>query len=368
VPVVTGPAPAAPPAIADAVRVAIEAFLHEQAGVLAEVAPDAPGLAEELRVLSSGGKHLRPAFCHQGWLGAGGDPELLGSDGSPTPIVRAAAALDLLHASALVHDDLMDDSATRRGRPSAHVAYADRHRELGFSGDGTRFGAGAAILLGDLAQAWADEMLRRCGLPDRRVLAGLRCFDLMRTEVMSGQYLDLLAQADPATTLEQAMVVLRFKSGRYSVMRPLELGGVLAGAEPALLAAYREIGELVGEAFQLRDDLLGVFGDPAATGKPAGDDLREGKRTVLLARTYAGADDADRAVLDVWLGNPALSDEGAAAVRGVMSRTGAVADVEQMIAVRLDRARALVADAPLADETVRDSLTELAVAAADRAA
>jgi geranylgeranyl diphosphate synthase type I len=355
-----------PAPIVDAVSRALIGFLSSQTDIVAAIDPDLIELTSTLAAFSAGGKRLRPAFCHQGWLGAGGDPALVDSSSRPTPIVRACAALDLLHASALIHDDLMDDSDTRRGHPATHVHYARRHGERALTGDATRFGAGAAILLGDLSQAWADELLRTCGLSSGRVLDGLRCFDIMRTEVITGQYLDVLAQTDPDTTLARALRVLRFKSARYSVMRPLELGGVLAGADDGLLGSYRAIGEPIGEAFQLRDDVLGVFGDPAVTGKPAGDDVREGKRTVLVLLARQAADPAQLAVLDHWLGNTALTDDGADAVRAVMIDTGALDRVEAMIAERTEHALAVLSSATLRGDGVDASLAALAVAATAR--
>ncbi len=355
-----------PAPIADAVSLALTGFLSDQTRIVAAIDPDLAELTGTLAEFTAGGKRLRPAFCHQGWLGAGGDPALLDESASPTPVVRACAALDLLHASALIHDDLMDDSDTRRGRPATHVRYSRRHGERGLTGHAGRFGASAAILLGDLSQAWADELLRTCGLQSDRVLEGLRCFDIMRTEVITGQYLDVLAQTDPETTLDRAMRVLRFKSARYSVMRPLELGGVLAGADEALLRVYREVGEPIGEAFQLRDDVLGVFGDPAVTGKPAGDDVREGKRTVLVLLARQGADADQLAVLDHWLGNPSMTDEGADEVRRVMTDTGALDRVEAMITTRTEDAVSALSCAPLEGDDVAGSLAALAVAATAR--
>lgn len=355
-----------PAPIAHAVSRALAAFLSGQSELVAAIDPDLAELTGTLVEFTAGGKRLRPAFCHQGWLGAGGDPTLMDESSSPTAIVRACAALDLLHASALIHDDLMDDSDTRRGRPATHVHYSRRHGERGLTGDAGRFGSSAAILLGDLSQAWADELLRTCGLRPDRVLDGLRCFDIMRTEVITGQYLDVLAQTDPRTTLDRAMRVLRFKSARYSVMRPLELGGVLGGADEALRRLYREVGEPIGEAFQLRDDVLGVFGDPEVTGKPAGDDVREGKRTVLVLLAREAADGGQLAVLEHWLGNPSMTDDGAAAVRTVMTDTGALARVEAMITERTEQALSAISSAPLEGDDVAGSLAALAVAATAR--
>jgi geranylgeranyl diphosphate synthase type I len=349
-----------------AVDAALDAFLAAQQALLAGIDCALADFAGHLTDLTAGGKRLRPAFCYAGWLGAGGEPALLQQiHDTPAPIARAASALELLQASALIHDDLIDASATRRGRPAAHVRLADEHRRSGYPGDPDVFGANTAILLGDLAQAWADEALRCCGLPTDRVLAGLRCFDIMRTEVITGQYADVLAEADPETSTERAMLVLRFKSGRYSVMRPLELGGLLAGAPEPLLAAYRAIGDPVGEAFQLRDDLLGVFGDPAVTGKPAGDDLRQGKRTVLVTLAQGATTGADRERLDASLGNRLLSQVQIARAREILIDSGAVAEVERLIATRVAEAESVLAAAPMTTMG-RDYLAGLIVASAHR--
>lgn len=198
-------------------------------------------------------------------------------------LVRAGAALELLHASALAHDDLIDASDTRRGRPATHRGFAALHRDAGWPGDPEQYGAAAAILLGDLLLSWSDEMLRRCGLPLERVAPALDVLELCRTEVIAGQFLDVSVQARGRADVDAAMTVLRYKSAKYSIERPLHVGAALAGAGPETLTALSSFGLPLGEAFQLRDDLLGVYGDPATTGKPAGDDLVEGKRTVLVA-------------------------------------------------------------------------------------
>ena len=189
----------------------------------------------------------------------------------------------------------MDDSDTRRGRPSIHREFERKHREAGLVGDPARHGASVAVLLGDLMLSWADEQFRTSGLP--RIGEALRFLDLCKTEVVAGQYLDVLAQTRPSVGVEEAMRVVRYKSAKYTVERPLHLGAALAGADDALIAALTDVALPLGEAFQLRDDVLGVFGDPGVTGKPAGDDLREGKRTVLVAAPPQLGTDADRELL-----------------------------------------------------------------------
>ncbi|WP_317698749.1 polyprenyl synthetase family protein, partial [Aeromicrobium sp. REDSEA-S32_B7] len=263
-----------------------------------------------------------------------------------------------LQASALVHDDLMDGSDTRRGHPSVHRDFEARHRAVeGSVGDAARFGQATAVLLGDLMLSWADEQLRSSGLP--RVPEALRYLDLCRSEVVAGQYLDVLAQTRATVTVEEAMTIVRFKAASYTVERPLHIGAALAGADDALVAGLSAIAVPLGQAFQLRDDVLGVFGDPAATGKPAGDDLREGKRTVLVARALELGSDDDRELLTRLLG----TREGVAPLTDLMTRTGALAAVERDIARLEDEVdEAIDALGPAA----RDVLAPLALSATRR--
>ena len=256
-----------------------------------------------------GGKRIRPTFAWWGWRGAGGSvdaPEALS-------VLRAVSALELIQACALVHDDLMDASALRRGRPTVHVAFARRHADAGWHGRPARFGAAAAILLGDLAMVWADDMFHTCGLPQETLVRAGVPWRAMRTELLGGQYLDVLHQATRDASQAAALRIDRYKTAAYTVERPLHLGAALAGAGPELVDGYRRFGADIGIAFQLRDDLLGVFGDPAVTGKPAGDDLREGKRTLLLAialeRAERRGDHAARAAIEAAVGNPGLTAE-----------------------------------------------------------
>ncbi len=341
-------------------------FLASRRRMLTAAGPETDALVDEAMVAVAGGKRLRPAFCVAGWQATGGardDPRAL----------RAAAALELLQAGALVHDDLMDDSDTRRGHPSAHRAFEQRHAAAGWGGDRTRFGAGAAVLLGDLLLTWAHELLRGCGFDPVTVDRAAPWFDLCTTEVTSGQYLDLVSQAAGRADEDLALRVVRFKSASYTVVRPLHLGAALGGAEERLLAALTAYGEPVGVAFQLRDDVLGVFGDPEQTGKPAGDDLREGKRTVLLARTAARSDDAGRDLLDRCVGDPDLDPADLRRLRDLIVASGALASIEQTIAELDARARsaleALDSGGLLRGDTaagVRPVLAGLASAAVQR--
>jgi len=304
-----------------------------------------------------GGKRVRPAFCYWGWCGAGGS--------DTDEIVTAASALELVHAGALIHDDVMDASDTRRSQPAIHKRFEQLHRDSGWRGDPASFGTSAAILLGDLCLIWADQMLLSSGLPGEALVRGRPTFDLMQSEVMAGQYLDVLEQARGTGSVEAALRVARYKTAKYTIERPLQLGAELAGAGRAVITAYTAYGVPLGEAFQLRDDILGVFGDPAETGKPAGDDLREGKRTVLAAMVGERADAAEAAVLDRCIGDADLDERGVDAVREIIERTGVLVDVERMVAERADQAVAAL-DAAQLDATAVQALTGLARAATSR--
>lgn len=309
------------------VQSTLDAFLAEQTERLGPLGPDAARLLTEARATVSGGKRFRAAFCHWGYAAIAGVPE--GADARS--VARAAASLELLHASALVHDDLMDASDTRRGRAATHRGFEAEHRADGWRGDPVQYGAAAAILLGDLLLSWADELLRRCGLGWDRVGPALDVFDLCRSEVIAGQFLDVSVQARGRATVDQATTVLRYKSAKYSIERPVHVGAALAGAGGATLERLTGFGLPLGEAFQLRDDLLGVFGDPETTGKPAGDDLVEGKRTVLVALALAAAEPGDAERLDTALGT-ALGEGEIADLRAIIDRCGARQQVEDMIA------------------------------------
>ena len=337
---------------------ALEDFLAAQRPLLDEVSDDLAPLLDALTDLLAGGKRLRPAFCYWGYRGAGGADD--------DSALAAATALELLQACALVHDDVMDGSDTRRGQPAAHRRFATLHRGNAWLGSSESFGAGAAILLGDLCLSWADELLMSADVPNERLLAGKRVYDIMRTELMAGQYLDLLEQARGGGSAQRAMRVVQYKSAKYTIERPLHLGAALAGAEAPVSAVYSRYGLPLGEAFQLRDDVLGVFGDPAQTGKPAGDDLREGKRTLLIAHATEKAAPTQRAVLQRHLGDPALGAEGVAQLREVITETGALDHVEALIHELTDQATSALSTEVA--EPARNVLVDLAMAATARTA
>ncbi|MGW6695358.1 polyprenyl synthetase family protein [Rhodococcus sp. NPDC054953] len=312
-----------------------------------------------------GGKRVRPAFAWTGWLGAGGDPD--GPDADA--VLRVCSALELVQACALVHDDIIDSSATRRGFPTLHVEFANRHRAGGWAGDPAKYGESVAILLGDLALAWADDLIRESGVDAAAQARIATVWSAMRTEVLGGQYLDVTTEVTGDESVAAALRINRYKTAAYTIERPLHLGAALAGADDALVAAYREFGTDIGIAFQLQDDLLGVFGDPEVTGKPSGDDLREGKRTVLFAEALVRADASDPGTADFLrrgIGAD-LNDDQVHRMRQVITDLGAVAAVQARIDdLTATGLRALDASSATADGKTR--LREMAVAVGRRSA
>ncbi|NUT32181.1 MAG: polyprenyl synthetase family protein [Hamadaea sp.] len=304
---------------------ALRAFLTDRRIQLVAIDPDLAPMSDAIDALVLGsGKRLRPAFAYWGYRAAGG--------ADSDAVVAAVAALELVQASALIHDDLIDRSDTRRGEPAAHRRFTELHDKADWHGDAADFGAAAAILLGDACLVWSDELLHASGLDPVTLARSRGVFDAMRTEVTAGQYLDVLTQATGDTSLRRASTVARFKSAKYTVERPLLLGAAIADAPVATRVAYSGFGLPLGEAFQLRDDILGVFGDPVVTGKPAGDDLREGKRTYLIAAALEKAGDAQRQALLDRLGDRNLDSAGVALLREIITETGALARTEERIA------------------------------------
>src|SRR4051794_9892044 len=363
-------APLAPPLAAaeldrlrESVSAALTEFLDRQRETLAAMDESLAPVVDEVCAMARGGKRLRPAFAYWGWRGA--RDRARAEDESA--VLKAVAALEFVHASALVHDDVMDGAHTRRGRPATHIGFASRHTVEDLNGDRELFGTGAAILVGDLALVWSDELLRRSGISPAALTRARAVWDTMRTEVTAGQYLDLLRAAGGLPGPEGALTVARYKSAGYTVQRPLQLGAAIAGAGPQVVEACTAIGLPLGEAFQLRDDVLGVFGDPRVTGKSADEDLREGKQTLLVALAEEATDDAGRELMSRWLGNPAAGPEDFDALRSLIVDTGARDLVERRITEQTELARRAIGEAPLSDDA-RAALDALAVAATSRTA
>ncbi len=302
---------------------------------------------EIARLVLAGGKRLRPAFCHWGFVGAGGNPD-------DQRVIDAGAAFELMHAFALFHDDVMDGSATRRGEPTMHIVMSELHEKNSWVGESRRFGEGAAILVGDLAFVYADQLLLGAPQPVWSI------WNELRVELNFGQYLDMLGSANSERRLVKAERICRYKSGKYTIERPLHLGAVLAAPEKAeqLLPALSAYGLPLGDAFQMRDDVMGAFGETSVTGKPVGDDLREGKPTPLMAMATARANAAQLGVLQL-VGNTVLNDAQVADVQTVIRETGALDQLEQLITSLTDDAIEAIGKAPLSQEA-RNELVELA--------
>lgn len=340
------PVPPSLARVAELVEVRLTEILDAETDRWTDLTPD---LAEPLDALRSlvmaGGKRLRPAFCYWGFIGAGGDPD-------DATVIDAGAAFEFLQAFALVHDDVMDGSSTRRGFRTAHLTFADRHAAEGWRGEGRRFGEGVAILIGDLAHVYADLMLRSAPQPV------LEVWDELRIELNVGQYLDILGTARADTDPAAARLIARYKSGKYTIERPLHVGAAVAGRPRQLEAELSAYGDPLGEAFQLRDDILGAFGESTMTGKPVGDDLREGKPTPLLAVASREADNRQRDALD-RIGSADLDDDEVAAIQDVLRDTGAVATIEADIERLTQSALEAIEVASITDEA-RTALVDLA--------
>ena len=324
--------------IADRVDARLDELLTVERERWAALDPELAQPVDEIRrLVMSGGKRLRPAFCHWGYVGAGG--------GANDQVdIDAGAAFELMHAFALFHDDVMDDADTRRGQPTTHAVASADHSERGWAGESRRFGEGVAILVGDLAFVYADRLLE--GAPPE----AMRIWNELRIELNIGQYLDILGSVQSVRDVARAERICRYKSGKYTIERPLHLGAVLAAPDGAteLLPALSAYGLPLGDAFQMRDDVMGAFGDAAVTGKPVGGDLIEGKPTPLLARAVERADADQLAVLDL-VGQPGLDDAAVARIQQVIIDTGALDALEAHITALTESAVASLDNTPITD-------------------
>ena len=325
--------PASPGALDDLradIDAALRRFLDERAAALPEAVPL---IAEIARLLDAGGKRMRPLFCYWGFRAGGGD--------HGEPIVNAAAALELLHTFALVHDDIMDLSTERRGQATVHVTH----------------GTDVALLVGDLALILADDALLRSGFPPEVLIPGLSAYSRMRQEVIAGQYMDVVSPVEPVSE-ERARRIAVLKSGNYSVEEPLLIGASLAGASQELLDSLARFGRPLGEAFQLRDDLLGIFGDRSVVGKPIDSDIREGKRNFLFAKTIGALSGEERDLFTSRWGAEGLTDEEIERLRGLVETSGARAATEALLEELARSARSAL-DVTDLEEGPRAALTVL---------
>jgi geranylgeranyl diphosphate synthase, type I len=315
-------------------------------------------VGEVLSEFVDGGKYVRSTFMYLGWLcGAPEDDAAL----------RASASLELLHAFALMQDDVMDASELRRGRPSVHISFGRWHRAQGFTGSADRFGESAAVLLGDLCLVWAAKMLRESGVRPEALARVWPRYDEMRIELAIGQFADLVNDSRALPTLDQVLDVLRRKSGNYTVRRPLEIGSAMAGCEPGVLEALGGYGAAIGEAFQLRDDLFGVVGSPAVTGKSVGVDLAEHKATSVVVAAHQLAGGRLRRELSELMSTPDLGPADVERWRALIIASGAVQWIERLIDGRLTRAMDCLDGAGI-HETARAALQEMAIVCTARAA
>ena len=334
--------------VASRVDKRLEALLAVERERWAKVDADlVPPIDEIARLVLAGGKRLRPAFCFWGFVGAGGDP-------TDELVIDAGAALELLHAFALFHDDVMDGSLTRRGEPTTNAKFEASHGANKLAGESRRFGDGVAILVGDLAYVYSDQLMRNAS-PQAWTI-----WNELRIELNFGQYLDMLGSAMNERRREKAERICRYKSGKYTIERPLHLGALLAAPTRGdeLIPVLSAYGLPLGDAFQMRDDVLGAFGDTAITGKPVGDDLREGKPTPLMAIATARANAAQLKELQL-VGNQDLTPTQIARVQEVIRETGALDELETVITRLTDEAIAAVQHVPFA-QAVRDELITLA--------
>lgn len=336
----------------------------------AQYGPDAALFLDAAVRTLHGGKRLRARFCHAGWRAVAGfnDRGAVATDA----VWDLCAALEIFQSAALVHDDLIDNSDTRRGRPSAHRSLEQDHGERDWAGDAEAFGRSAAILLGDLLVAWSDDLLEHAVAEHPHASRVRRAYARMRRDVTTGQFLDIAEESAWRVNPDEeharrALQVASLKSARYSIEQPLALGAALAGADADQDSALRAFGHPVGMAFQLRDDVLGVFGDESITGKPAGDDLREGKRTVLVALTRERLDASARRVFDDLIGDPDLDAAQVAALQATILGSGALDRIENMISAYATEADRVLAGARLDNAAVGD-LRDLARAATVRTA
>ncbi|MEX8034271.1 polyprenyl synthetase family protein [Microbacterium sp. 20-116] len=355
----------------EAVSQRLDKFLSEQLSYASALGPEAEAFTRSGASALQGGKRLRARFCLAGWsaVRALDAPPSSAFDESALAV---ATSLEIFHAAALVHDDLVDNSDTRRGQPAAHRALQKAHQDADWAGDSDAFGRSGAILLGDLLVAWSDDLLEEGLKGHRHAAPTRRAYARMRRDVTIGQFLDVAEESaytvypDDAHA-ERALRIASYKSARYSIQQPLQIGAALAGADEAQLDALGRFGHDVGMAFQLRDDVLGVFGDSAVTGKPVGDDLREGKRTVLVAYARESLSPQRREGFDALLGDPALDGAQIAALQQTILDTRALERTEDLIADYSRRADLALADAEV-DTAALEDLRALARAATERTA
>ena len=347
---------------------ALQEFLSEATSQLNAIDSNLAPMSQALSQFLNGGKRLRPLFAVAGYIAAGGSLDHPASpEASAFSIYRSVVSLELLQACALIHDDMMDGSDTRRGAPAMHRRFENEHRERAGVGNSTDFGSSAALLLGDLALVLSNQVLNNSGLSAEQARHVHPIFDTMKVELMAGQYLDMYAGSQERISLDEALKIAIYKSGKYTIERPLHFGGALALCRSEMLELYSDYGIPLGVAFQLRDDLLGVFGDTSVTGKPAGDDLLEGKRTALISYALENLTEGEVKEFIKLFGDRSASADAIERMRALIHQSGAVNFIEKLIDERTNLALRAAADSRFTAEG-RELLAELAIAATRRSA
>ena len=321
----------------------LDAYFDAKIDEASKIHPEAVVLSEGVRrFIRNGGKRVRPAFAYSAYVASGGR--------SLEAILYASAALEVLHAWALIHDDIIDNANLRRGKPSVHKVFEDFHRKRAFSGSAGKFGTDAAILVGDLALTFADELLNTAPFPAERIRRAKEYYDLMKKQVIFGEYLDVVAPLKKQITERDLLTILEYKTAKYTVERPMHIGAVLAGAEEDTLRIFSSYAIPLGQAFQIQDDIMGTFSNEAKIGKPVDSDIKEGKRTLLVLKAYEFSKGAEKRLLDAVLGNQSAGEAEIEAARQIMRESGALEYSQELAYKLIKKAKGEILQAKLVEE------------------
>ncbi len=321
----------------------LNSFLDEKLAEASKIHPESTVLVEEIRrFVAAGGKRVRPAFAYAAYISSGGR--------SLEAILYGSASLELLHAFALIHDDIIDNSDLRRGKPSVHKVFEDFHKKRGLKGDGKNFGLSSAILAGDLAITFADELLNTAPFPAERIRRAKRYYDLMKKQVIYGQYLDVLVPLKKEVTEKDVLTILEYKTAKYTVERPLHIGAALAGAEEDYFKIFSSYGIPLGQSFQMQDDIMGTFSSAEKIGKPVDSDIKEGKQTMLVVKAYEFSKKEERKFLDNVMGNNKASDKDIEGVREIIRNSGALTYCQELSNILIKRAKKSIEKARFEEE------------------
>jgi geranylgeranyl diphosphate synthase type I len=321
----------------------LDAYFGAKIDEASKVHPEAVVLSEGVRrFIRNGGKRVRPAFAYSAYVASGGR--------SLEAILYASAALEVLHAWALIHDDIIDNANLRHGKPSVHKVFEDFHRKRALSGSAGKFGTDAAILVGDLALTFADELLNTAPFPAERIRRAKEYYDLMKKQVIFGEYLDVVAPLKKQVTERDLLTILEYKTAKYTVERPMHIGAVLAGAEEDTLRIFSSYAVPLGQAFQIQDDIMGTFSNEAKIGKPVDSDIKEGKRTLLVLKAYEFSKGAEKRLLDAVLGNQSAGEAEIEAARQIMRSSGALEYSQELAYKLIKKAKGAILQAKLVEE------------------